>query len=65
MVAHVGRNVLLKAHEGHRVYVKEAYERRKGTTPVTGTYHAFSPDEEKVQVGDIVVQDREASATSR
>src|SRR5262249_55580448 len=57
---HVGRNVLLKAHEGHRVYVREAYERKNGASPITGTYLAFRPEEAIVEVGDIVVQDRDA-----
>jgi Uncharacterized protein conserved in bacteria (DUF2272) len=55
---HVGRNALLAAHEGHRYYVKEAYERRVGGHPRNGTYHAFRPGERPVEVGDIVVLDR-------
>ncbi len=54
-------NILLKAHEGHRMYVKEAYKRRMSTPPVTGTYHAFAPHEHPVEVGDIVVGDRMAT----
>jgi hypothetical protein len=57
-------NILLKAHEGHRFYVKEAYKRRMSTPPVTGTYHAFAPHEHPVQVGDIVIGDRMASSAA-
>lgn len=62
---HLGINVLLKAHEGHRFYVKEAYDRRLGSNPRSGTYHAFDPADEKVQVGDIIVQDRDADDESQ
>lgn len=58
-------NVLLKAHEGHRMYVKEAYRRRMSTPPVTGTYHAFAPGEHPVEVGDILVGDRMATSPDK
>jgi len=55
---HVGKNELLKAHEGHRVYVIEAFNRRmKGTG---GGYQTFRINERTPQVGDIIVQDRQA-----
>lgn len=57
---HVGRDELLLGHEGHRVYVLEAFRRRFGPSRRNGTYHAFRPSERPVQVGDIVVLDRQA-----
>jgi hypothetical protein len=59
---HVGRDVLLLGHSGHRFYVIEAYQRRFGPGDKDGTYHAFRPNERSVQVGDIIVQDRQAAA---
>jgi hypothetical protein len=68
--AHVGRDVLLLATEGHRFYVQESYKRRFGSSPRDGTYHPFCPahaiceahascpEERPLQVGDIIVQDR-------
>jgi len=58
---HVGRDELLLAHEAHRVYVVEAFRRRFGPNQKDGTYHAFRIDERAPQVGDIVVQDRQAN----
>ena len=58
---HVGRDELLLAHEAHRVYVIEAYSRRFGPNQKDGTYHAFRIDERAPQVGDIIVQDRQAN----
>jgi hypothetical protein len=63
--SHVGQNVLLKAHEGHRMYVKEAYRRRMSTPPVTETYQAFAPHEHPVEVGDILVGDRMATSPDK
>jgi len=56
----VGRDGLLRYHDAHRVYVREAY-RRRFQDRRDGTYHAFRPDERAVQVGDIVVLDRQAN----
>ena len=58
---HVGRDELLLAHEAHRVYVVEAFSRRFGPNQKDGTYHAFRIDERSPQVGDIIVQDRQAN----
>ena len=58
---HVGRDELLLAHEAHRVYVVEAFSRRFGPNQKDGTYHAFRIDERAPQVGDIIVQDRQAN----
>ena len=55
---HVGKNELLKAHEGHRIYVIEAYNRRMNGTG--GGYQAFRINERAPQIGDIIVQDRQA-----
>ncbi len=55
---HQGMNVLLRCHEGHRIYVAEAFNRRAAGT--RGTYHSFETTERAVQVGDIIVQDRQA-----
>ena len=57
---HVGRDELLVGTSAHRVYVLEAYNRRFGTNPRSGTYHAFRPDERTPQIGDIIIQDRRA-----
>jgi hypothetical protein len=57
---HVGINELLIGTSAHRVYVLEAYNRRFGTNPRSGTYHAFRPDERTPQLGDIIIQDRRA-----
>jgi Uncharacterized protein conserved in bacteria len=55
---HYGKESLLKATDGHRFYVIEAFNRaQKGTR---GTYHAFAPNKRAVQVGDIIIQDRQA-----
>ena len=58
---HVGRDELLLAHEAHRVYVVEAFSRRFGPNQKDGAYHAFRIDERAPQVGDIIVQDRQAN----
>jgi hypothetical protein len=59
--SHVGQDELLLAHEAHRVYVVEAYHRRFGPNRKDGTYHAFRISESAPQVGDIIVQDRQAN----
>lgn len=56
---HVGKNELLKAHEGHRVYVIEAFNRR--TSGTGGGYQAFRINERTPQLGDIIIQDRQAA----
>jgi hypothetical protein len=56
---HVGQDELLLAHQRHRDYVVEAHRRRFGPGRRDGTYHAFRIGERRVQVGDIIVQDRE------
>lgn len=59
---HVGRDELLLATLKHAVYTVEARQRRAQRTPRRrGTYHAFEPTERKPLVGDIIVQDRDAS----
>jgi len=57
--AHVGKNVLLLAHPGHRGYVIEADSRRKAG--IGGTYHAFAAADRVLKVGDIIIQDRQAA----
>ena len=60
---HVGRDGLLRAHEGHRIFVEEAYHRRlTAGKQRDGTYHAFPPIERSVQVGDIIALDRQANS---
>jgi hypothetical protein len=56
---HRGKDVLLLGHEGHRVYVAEAFARRAAGTK--GTYHSFRTTERAVEVGDIIAQDRQAT----
>jgi len=56
--SHVGKDELLKAHEGHRIYVIEAFNRRKNGTG--GGYQAFRINERTPQAGDIIIQDRQA-----
>lgn len=60
--SHRGLDGLLRAHRGHRFYVEEAYERRFGPVAQDGTYHAFHVAEHSVSVGDIITQDRQATA---
>jgi hypothetical protein len=55
-----GRNGLLLYHDAHRVYVADAFRRRRAG--IAGTYHAFDTTERAVEVGDIIVQDRQAGA---
>jgi hypothetical protein len=57
---HLGKNFLLLGNEGHRIYVAEAFRRRQ--RGIAGTYHSFKIAERAVQVGDVVVQDRQANA---
>ena len=59
---HVGQDELLLAAQRHADYVVEAHRRRFGPNPRTGTYHAFRIGERKVGIGDIIVQDRQATA---
>jgi hypothetical protein len=64
---HVGRDELLLADDAHHGYVVKAFERRFGPDSSDGTYHAFRPDEHPVrpvQVGDIIVMDRQADFIS-
>jgi hypothetical protein len=58
---HIGRDELLVGTSAHRVYVLEAYNRRFGANPRSGTYHAFRPNERTPQIGDIIVQDRQVN----
>ncbi|MFD3458306.1 DUF2272 domain-containing protein [Nocardia fluminea] len=57
---HVGRDGLLfgDGSTGHRTYIVEAYNRLRGSTKAT--YHAFPATERAVQLGDIIVLDRQA-----
>ena len=62
---HIGRDGLLVGTSAHRVYVREAYNRRFGTNRRSGTYHAFRPEERIPQIGDIIIQDRvQANSTN-
>jgi hypothetical protein len=60
---HEGKNGLLLYNDAHRVYAAAAFKR--GASGVNngfrGTYHAFDPARHVVQVGDIIVQDRQAN----
>jgi hypothetical protein len=56
---HEGKDVLLRGHERHSVYVGEAYRRR--TVGTSDTYHSFDTTERAVKIGDIIVQDRQAN----
>jgi hypothetical protein len=60
---HEGRDKLLQAGVGHRQYIYEAYQRLHGIygDRTLGTYHAFSIETRIPQVGDIIVQDRQAN----
>ncbi len=59
---HSGRDELLTCTSAHRVYVLEAYQRHFGPNPRYGTYHAFRVNERTPKVGDIIVQDRQATS---
>ena len=56
---HEGKDVLLKGNEAHHVYVSEAFKRWRDDKK--GTYQAFEATDRAVKVGDIIVQDRQAS----
>jgi hypothetical protein len=58
---YVGRDLLLLAHEAHWGYVLKAYQRTSVKPARRGCYHAFKPDERDVQVGDIIVLDRQVN----
>lgn len=58
---HVGRDELFRATRRHADYVLEAHRRRFGPNRTNGTYHAFRIDERTPQVGDVIVQDRQAN----
>ena len=58
--SHRGKDVLLLGNDAHRIYVAEAFRRRRAG--VDGTYQAFDVTERPVDVGDIIVQDRQANA---
>lgn len=53
--SHSGADELLLAGQGHRVYVMEAYRRAELGL---GGYHTFPIGRRRVQLGDIIVQDR-------
>lgn len=55
---HSGRDELIRATAAHWVYTLEAHQRE--TAGRRGTYHAFDPTQRTPQVGDIIVQDRQA-----
>ena len=57
--AHQGRDVLLLADDRHRDYIREAHQRTAGPTRRDGTYQAFDPGQRPVQIGDIIIQDRQ------
>lgn len=61
---HSGANDLLVASISHLGFTKAAYERRFGPGQMRGTYHAFRPDEREPQIGDIIVQDRDAATVA-
>ena len=56
----VGRDEILRVSRRHADYVVAAYQRRQSA--INGTYHAFAIDERSPQVGDIIIQDRQANA---
>jgi hypothetical protein len=58
--AHQGRDALLRVHGGHRFYLHEAH-RRTYAAPTEGTYRAFPTANRPVQIGDIIVQDRQTN----
>jgi hypothetical protein len=57
-ILHEGMDRLLKGGVGHRHYTYEAYQRGTGRT--MGTYNAFQINTRTPQVGDIIIQDRQA-----
>ena len=57
-ILHEGMDRLLKGGVGHRHYTYEAYQRGTGRT--MGTYNAFQINTGTPQVGDIIIQDRQA-----
>jgi hypothetical protein len=56
---HVGRDELFTATRRHADYVLNAFNRRRNAQ--SGTYHAFAINERTPQVGDVIVQDRQAN----
>jgi hypothetical protein len=56
---HLGQNEPLRPSISHLAFAQEAHRRRRAQT--RGTYHAFTPVEREPQVGDIIVQDRQAT----
>jgi hypothetical protein len=55
---HVGKDELLVATQRHSDFLVEAHRRRFDPAARGGAYHAFRIGERRVQVGDIIVQDR-------
>jgi hypothetical protein len=55
---HVGRDGLFRPTRRHAEYVLEAFNRRRNSR--NGTYHAFAVDERTPQIGDVIIQDRQA-----
>jgi Uncharacterized protein conserved in bacteria (DUF2272) len=60
--SHVGKDELLEGTTAHRVYVVEAHNRRFGTPRKDGAFHAFRISERLPQIGDIIIQDRQATS---
>jgi hypothetical protein len=59
---HVGANMLLLPTTRHSEYTLEAHRRRVAVRPTDGTWQAFPPADREPNVGDIIVQDRDAQA---
>lgn len=57
---HIGANVLLAGAVSHAAYTIAARDRRAAGT--TGTYHAFTPAERSLRIGDVIVLDRQATS---
>ena len=62
---HSGANDLLVASMSHLAFTQAAFQRRFGPSgQMRGSYHAFRTTEREPQVGDIIVQDRSATAVA-
>ncbi len=59
---HVGRDKLLQFDHAHRIYTVEAWNRRRAGRG--GSYYAYDPALRAPQNGDIIVQDRTATAAA-
>jgi hypothetical protein len=57
---HINQNEPLQLGINHLSFTREAFRRRRAQA--RGTYHAFTVAEREPQVGDIIVQDRQATS---